>query len=74
MAAPVFKNPVIRWIDHRLPVFSYLHHEAYEYPTPKNLFTIDDLGGWSEVNNVFFDPEDSVMASINKDQGFPTEK
>ncbi len=37
MAAPVFKNPVIRWIDHRLPVFSYLHHEAYEYPTPKNL-------------------------------------
>jgi sulfate/thiosulfate transport system substrate-binding protein len=44
------------------------------YPTPKNLFTIDDLGGWSEVNKVFFDPEDSVMASINKDQGFPTEK
>ena len=37
MAAPVFKNPVIRWIDHRLPIFSYLHHEAYEYPTPKNL-------------------------------------
>src|SRR5690242_4606689 len=37
MAAPVFKNPVIRWIDHRLPVFSYLHHEAYEYPTPRNL-------------------------------------
>ncbi len=33
----VFKNPVIRWIDHRLPVFSYLHHEANEYPTPKNL-------------------------------------
>jgi len=37
MSAPVFKNPIIRWIDHRLPVFSYLHHEAYEYPTPKNL-------------------------------------
>ena len=33
----VFKNPVIRWIDHRLPVFTYLHHEANEYPTPKNL-------------------------------------
>ena len=44
------------------------------YPTPQNLFTIDDLGGWSEVNKEFFDPEDSVMASINKDQGFPTEK
>ena len=45
-----------------------------KYPTPKNLFTIDDLGGWPEVNRVFFDPEDSVMASINADQGFPTEK
>jgi sulfate/thiosulfate-binding protein len=45
-----------------------------KYPDPNNLFTIDDLGGWSEVNKVFFDPEDSVMASINKDEGFPTEK
>src|SRR3954469_13945417 len=35
--AAVFKNPVIRWIDHRLPVFSYLQHEANDYPTPKNL-------------------------------------
>jgi sulfate transport system substrate-binding protein len=45
-----------------------------EYPEPNALFTIDDLGGWPAVNKEFFDPEDSVMASINKDQGFPTEK
>ncbi len=45
-----------------------------KYPTPKNLFTIDDLGGWPTVNKEFFDPESSVMASINQDQGFPTEK
>jgi sulfate transport system substrate-binding protein len=45
-----------------------------KYPTPKNLFTIDDLGGWPAVNKEFFDPEGSVMASINQDQGFPTEK
>jgi sulfate/thiosulfate transport system substrate-binding protein len=44
------------------------------YPTPENLFTIDDLGGWPSVNKEFFDPEGSVMASINQDQGFPTEK
>jgi sulfate transport system substrate-binding protein len=44
------------------------------YPAPKNLFTIDDLGGWPSVNEEFFDPEGSVMASINQDQGFPTEK
>ena len=45
-----------------------------KYPAPQNLFTIDDLGGWPAVNKEFFDPEDSVMASINKDQGFATEK
>jgi sulfate transport system substrate-binding protein len=44
------------------------------YPAPKNLFTIDDLGGWSKVNDEFFDPEKGVMAAINRDQGFPTEK
>jgi sulfate transport system substrate-binding protein len=45
-----------------------------KYPTPSNLFTIDDLGGWSKVNDEFFDPEKGVMASINQDEGFPTEK
>ena len=34
---PAFKNPVIRWIDHRLPMFSYLNHELNDYPTPRNL-------------------------------------
>jgi sulfate transport system substrate-binding protein len=45
-----------------------------KYPDPQNLFTIDDLGGWEAVNKEFFDPENSVMASINQDEGFPTEK
>lgn len=31
------KNRAIKWLDERLPVFSMLHHTAYEYPTPKNL-------------------------------------
>ncbi len=33
----VFKNPIIRWVDRRLPVFSFLHHESNVYPMPKNL-------------------------------------
>ena len=37
MSGPKFSNPVVRWIDHRLPVFSFMHHELHEYPTPKNL-------------------------------------
>ena len=37
MSGPKLNNPVARWIDHRLPVFTFLHHEMHEYPTPKNL-------------------------------------
>ncbi len=35
--AAALKNPLVRWIDHRLPVFTFMHHELHEYPTPKNL-------------------------------------
>ena len=37
MSGTEFKNPVVRWIDYRLPVFSMMQHELHEYPTPKNL-------------------------------------
>src|SRR5262245_56395023 len=33
----VFKGRIVRWIDHRLPVFTFLHGELRAYPTPKNL-------------------------------------
>ena len=35
--AAKFENSIVRWIDHRLPIFSFMHHELHEYPTPKNL-------------------------------------
>ena len=44
MASPQFKNPLVKWIDHRLPVFTYMHHELHEYPTPKNLSYLWNLG------------------------------
>jgi ubiquinol-cytochrome c reductase cytochrome b subunit len=37
MSAPQSQNALIRWIDHRLPIFTFMHHELHEYPTPKNL-------------------------------------
>ncbi len=37
MSENQFTNPVIKWIDHRLPVFTFMRHETHEYPTPKNL-------------------------------------
>jgi ubiquinol-cytochrome c reductase cytochrome b subunit len=37
MSAPVAQNRLVRWIDHRLPVFTFLDHELNQYPTPRNL-------------------------------------
>ncbi len=37
MSTSTISNPVSRWIDHRLPIFSFMNHELNEYPTPKNL-------------------------------------
>ena len=37
MSKPKFKNPVVNWIDYRLPIFTFMHHEVNEDPTPKNL-------------------------------------
>ncbi|MBP2292683.1 cytochrome b [Azospirillum rugosum] len=35
--APQFKNPVVKWIDSRLPIFSMLDHEYNQYPMPRNV-------------------------------------
>jgi quinol-cytochrome oxidoreductase complex cytochrome b subunit len=35
-AAPA-QGGVIGWLDHRLPIFTFMNHELNEYPTPKNL-------------------------------------
>lgn len=35
-ARATFHNPVIRWIDERLPVFSLMQKEYGAYPTPRN--------------------------------------
>jgi sulfate transport system substrate-binding protein len=42
------------------------------YPTPKTLFKIDDFGGWSQVNDEFFDPEKGSVAEIERDLGVST--
>jgi sulfate transport system substrate-binding protein len=44
------------------------------FPTPANLFTIDKLGGWDEVNTKFFDPDAGAVAKIEQDLGVSTEK
>jgi len=48
--------------------------DAKQFPTPKQLFTIDDLGGWSKVNTEFFDPTNGSVAKIEQDLGVSTAK
>jgi sulfate transport system substrate-binding protein len=45
---------------------------ASQFPTPKTLFTIDDLGGWDKVMTDFFDPAKGSVAKIEQDAGVST--
>jgi sulfate/thiosulfate transport system substrate-binding protein len=47
---------------------------AAKFPTPKGLFTIRDLGGWSKVNDEFFDPDKGSVAAIEQAAGVSTAK
>ena len=37
MSKPTWTNPIVRWIDYRLPVFTFANEQLIEDPTPKNL-------------------------------------
>jgi len=37
MTPKTWNNAFIRWIDDRMPVFSLMHAELVDYPTPRNL-------------------------------------
>jgi sulfate/thiosulfate-binding protein len=47
---------------------------ASKFPNPPGLFTIDDLGGWSRVNDEFFDVDKGSIAKIEEDAGVSTAK
>jgi sulfate/thiosulfate-binding protein len=43
-----------------------------DFPTPPQLFEISKFGGWSSVNDQFFDPEKGIVAQIFQSQGKST--
>jgi sulfate transport system substrate-binding protein len=63
----IFQSKGYRPIDESLV-------DKSKFPTPPKLFTIDKLGGWSSVNDKFFDPDTGVVAKIEKDLGVSTSK
>ena len=52
MSKPKFKNPVVKWIDYRLPIFTGRNHELNRYPTPTNLRYCWDVGSLAGVGLV----------------------
>ncbi|MGZ0186896.1 MAG: cytochrome b, partial [Alphaproteobacteria bacterium] len=44
MSTPEYRNPIVRWIEYRLPVISMFDHALNEYPTPKNLNYLWNFG------------------------------
>jgi sulfate/thiosulfate-binding protein len=63
------------WADngYRPVVESVLKQNEDKFPTPPDLFTIDDLGGWDKIATDFFDPENGKVAAIEQDLGVATE-
>ena len=44
------KNPVVRWIDTRLPIFSLMQNEYGSFPTPKNFNYFWNFGALAMIN------------------------
>jgi sulfate/thiosulfate-binding protein len=39
---------------------------TFDFPTPPTLFTVADLGGWSEVTPKLFDPDNGIVAKVQQ--------
>jgi sulfate transport system substrate-binding protein len=57
---------------YRPVVASVAKQFASKFPTPKQLFTIDFLGGWKQVKKEFFDPASGSITKIEQAAGVPT--
>ncbi|HUA51814.1 MAG TPA: cytochrome b N-terminal domain-containing protein [Candidatus Sulfotelmatobacter sp.] len=43
------QSALVRWIDYRLPIFTFMEHELHEYPTPKNLNYLWNFGSLAGI-------------------------
>jgi ubiquinol-cytochrome c reductase cytochrome b/c1 subunit len=62
-APPVFNNKVVAWIDHRLPIFSYLEKEYHTFPTPRNFNYFWNFGAIATVMLVLMIATGVVLAT-----------
>ena len=64
-APPVFNNKLIAWIDHRLPIFSYIEKEYHTFPTPRNFNYFWNFGAIATVMLVLMIATGIVLATNN---------
>ncbi|WP_428668989.1 cytochrome b [Reyranella sp.] len=62
-APPVFNNKVVAWIDHRLPIFSYIEKEYHTFPTPRNFNYFWNFGAIATVMLVVMIASGIVLAT-----------
>jgi ubiquinol-cytochrome c reductase cytochrome b subunit len=62
-APPAFNNKVIAWIDHRLPIFSYIEKEYHTFPTPRNFNYFWNFGAIATVMLVLMIATGVVLAT-----------
>jgi sulfate transport system substrate-binding protein len=56
------------------PVVSGVTTSKVTFTDPPGLFTIKDLGGWTDVTNTFFDADKGVVTKIEQSNGVSTSK
>jgi sulfate/thiosulfate transport system substrate-binding protein len=52
---------------------SVLSDNADKFPEPPGLFTIEEFGGWDQVDSEFFDDTSGSVTEILRQQGAPLE-
>jgi len=62
-APPVFNNKVVAWIDHRLPIFSYIEKEYHTFPTPRDFNYFWNFGAIATVMLVVMIASGIVLAT-----------
>jgi sulfate/thiosulfate-binding protein len=62
------------WVEHGYrPVISGVPG-AHKFPTPSGLFTVASLGGWTKIDEQFFEPSTGIVTKIEESLGVSTAK
>jgi len=47
--SPFMSNPIVKWVDHRLPIFELIDTQLIKYPAPRNLNYLWNFGSLAGV-------------------------